>query len=394
MSTRRILKTPGLLVAYLAVCSSMLLVSNNAAATPSFARQMSMECGGCHFQSFPALNEFGRQFRATGYTEARQEKGDMVEGTGLSIPAGLNTSVITKLRYTKVGSATPEIDFPDELALMVAGRASENIGYLFELAMVTEPTAGSKHSALAGGKVHFNVGKAGNTRFSLVPFTTDGSGAGYGFELLNTGAQKSQRIIENGEGYSASMRLGLGHAAATGLTLAGTGDNYFLNMTLWTPGWNDAGLDPSSFANYLRFGYFPKVAGWDTAVGVQVANGTAVTNGGATSSKTDAWVVDGQMQGKLGERPLGLYASYGSAAAGNYALSNTSDRNAYGLLAKLGFGHKDSLFAAYAASGGDVSESSNTLGIQHMLAQNAKLELYTSDDAGVRTTRLMLFAGF
>jgi hypothetical protein len=100
------------------------------------------------------------------------------------------------------------------------------------------------------------------------------------------------------------------------------------------------------------------------------------------------------MQGKMGGMPLGLYASYGSASAGNYALTNLSDRYAYGMLAKLGVSHKTSVFASYASTGGDISESSNALGLQYMLVQNAKLEFYTSDDSVDRTWRLMLFAGF
>jgi len=397
MYRKNYFRKPGLLLAFMAIGAGGLLWSGSVAATPSFARQMNMQCSGCHFQSFPALNEYGRHFRATGYTEAKEGNGDMVEGTGLSIPAGLNTSIVTKLRYTSTDGGTAKIDFPDELALFVAGRASKKIGYLFELAMVTEPTiavGSNKLSALASGKIHFNLGEAGGTHFSLIPFTTDGAGAGYGFELLNTGAQKSQRIIENGDSYSASMRLQLGHAAATGVTLAGMSDHFFVNATMWTPGHNDSGMDPSTFANYFRFGYMPKVGDWDAAVGVQLASGTAVTGSGATSSKTDAWVIDGQMQGKVGQMPLGVYASYGAAAAGHYKLSNTSERTAYGLLGKLGVTDKTSVFAAYAASSGDVSQTSSTLGLQYMMAQNAKLELYGSEDAGVRTTRLMLFAGF
>jgi len=323
----------------------------------------------------------------------------MVEGTGLSIPAGLNTSIITKLRYTSNGGGTATIDFPDEFAIMVAGRGSKSIGYLFEVAQVTEPTivggsTAQKLSGLVGGKVHFNFGGNGSTSFAVIPFTTDGSGPGYGLELLNTGAQKSQRIIENGESYSASMRLGLGNASATGLALAGSGENYFVNLTMWTPGWNDTNMDPSAFANYVRAAYFSKIDGWDAAIGVQLASGTAVTGGGATSSKTDAWVLDGQMQGTVGNMPLGIYASYGSAAAGNYALSNASERTSYGLLAKLGVGGKTSVFAAYAASSGDVSENTSTLGLQYMFAQNIKLEIYGADNNGTSQSRIMLFAGF
>src|ERR1700679_3877506 len=36
-------------------------------ALPSFARQLNMQCIACHTE-FPLLNEFGRQFKLTGYT--------------------------------------------------------------------------------------------------------------------------------------------------------------------------------------------------------------------------------------------------------------------------------------------------------------------------------------
>jgi hypothetical protein len=52
-------------------CMLLLIVSTNlmptsALALPSFARQTSMPCTGCH-TNFPALNAFGRQFKLNGY---------------------------------------------------------------------------------------------------------------------------------------------------------------------------------------------------------------------------------------------------------------------------------------------------------------------------------------
>ncbi|MDH5736606.1 MAG: cytochrome C, partial [Gammaproteobacteria bacterium] len=44
-----------------------LFSSFNTYAVPAFARQTDMTCNSCHFQSFPALNSFGRVFRAGGY---------------------------------------------------------------------------------------------------------------------------------------------------------------------------------------------------------------------------------------------------------------------------------------------------------------------------------------
>ena len=50
---------------YLALAG--LLLAPTARALPSFARQMNMQCIDCHTE-FPVLNQFGRQFKLTGYT--------------------------------------------------------------------------------------------------------------------------------------------------------------------------------------------------------------------------------------------------------------------------------------------------------------------------------------
>lgn len=65
-------------------------------AVPAFARQTGMACAACHFQTYPAINAFGRAFKASGYTLiGAQEK---VEGDDLSLPVVLNASLITKFR--------------------------------------------------------------------------------------------------------------------------------------------------------------------------------------------------------------------------------------------------------------------------------------------------------
>lgn len=53
---------------------SSLLFSQVSSAVPAFARQTDMACNSCHFQSFPALNSFGRVFRAGGYTLPGSQK--------------------------------------------------------------------------------------------------------------------------------------------------------------------------------------------------------------------------------------------------------------------------------------------------------------------------------
>ena len=81
--------------------------AGKAQAVPAFARQMGTACSACHYQSYPALNSFGRMFRSKGYTMGGMQK--MIEGEDLSIPSNLNASVITKIRYQDNSSKKPWI---------------------------------------------------------------------------------------------------------------------------------------------------------------------------------------------------------------------------------------------------------------------------------------------
>ena len=119
--------------------------SKEAFAVPAFARQTGMACAMCHFQHYPALNPFGMAFKMNGYTLIGAQ--GKVEGEGLSIPDTLNASLVTKIRYQKTNGvddpATPEnekkigtnkgeLQFPDEGALLIGGRAGEHVGFLLE----------------------------------------------------------------------------------------------------------------------------------------------------------------------------------------------------------------------------------------------------------------------
>ena len=130
----KLLKSTGLYLALIVATFSSLLTPDTAEAVPAFARQTGMPCMGCHFQNFPALNAFGRSFRAKGYT--MQGSQPMIEGEDLSLPSTLNASVITKIRYQVKDNDDDnrgEIQWPDEAALLVGGRAADNIGFLMEL---------------------------------------------------------------------------------------------------------------------------------------------------------------------------------------------------------------------------------------------------------------------
>src|SRR3989338_1369552 len=169
-----------------------------ANAVPAFARQTGLACSTCHFQHYPALNAFGRAFKAGGYTQIGGQ--GKIEGEDLSIPDTLNASLVTKIRYQKTngknttaapanaesGTNKGELQFPDEGALLIGGRAGEHIGFLLE-ANLKGNDAGNytDTNVFASFKMPIVYDVAG-THLSVIPFTTDAGGAAYGFELLNT----------------------------------------------------------------------------------------------------------------------------------------------------------------------------------------------------------------
>src|SRR5690348_860829 len=119
------------------VAAAAAFVAADCHAIPAFARQTGRACSGCHFQSFPALNEVGRDFKANGYTEIGKDVA-RIQKDDLSIPATLMGSVFTKIRYQKTngedveGTRTTnsgELQFPDEFSLLFGGRVGRNIGF-------------------------------------------------------------------------------------------------------------------------------------------------------------------------------------------------------------------------------------------------------------------------
>lgn len=407
------------LIEFILFICMTLLIPGQASAVPAFARQKAKPCTSCHFQHFPALNEFGREFRAEGYTMVDEDEKALIREDDLSLPMVLNASLITKLRYNKTNGNTKEgtdygvIEWPDEAALMVGGRLAESAGFLMELGLVDA-------NSFLSTKLHFNVAMLGETHLSVIPFSTDGLGVAYGFELLNTGAQRSQRPIESRSGYSAAQALGLGSGEATGIALVASNSHYFINYSPWVPGWSDTNttVRASGLSHYLRAAYTTLIGVADTGFGMQYWTGdaTAALNdgtGNTTDIKTDGWIVDAQVQTTVGSMPLGMYASYGSCRgdSGHFAenCQNTDNASAFGLLVQLGFlPNVTDVYGAYRTMDvGTVSDADFdvwVLGMNYMYTPNVRFELSYEKESGsgvrTRTTKqddrviFQLFAGF
>ncbi len=420
------------LLALIFISASTLFIPQQSEAVPAFSRQTGMACASCHFQNFPTLNSFGRTFRAQGYTMRGAQK--LIEGDDLSLPSTLNVSVISKIRYqlkSNDAGDRGEVQWPDEAALLVGGRASENVGYLMELGL--GPQGGEGTSSRNPGdtdndgiedpgetwtnnvatettgnylstKFHFNV----TDSLAFIPFSTDGLGIGYGFELMNTGAQRSQRPIENRNGFSASQLLGTASGEATGMAFVYHTHTWFINYSHWTPRWGNSNVNIiGGMANYVRIVYMPTIGGWDTGFGISAMNGSVKSGAEdpATEVFVNSWTVDMQAQGQMGSMPLGIYASYGvvpksSATEENFHnTSTTEDATAYGIVAKLSvLPGKMHVYVGQGSNKKVTTVNTTTVGMQYNMAQNIKLELYNassdSDNPGDDYSMLMLFAGF
>ena len=387
-----------ILVAFLAV---VVAVPQEAAAVPAFARQTGMACTACHFQHYPAINAFGRSFKQGGFTMKGAQS--MVEGEALSIPVALNASLVTKIRYQKTNGETSstdfgELQFPDEAALLIGGRAGEHVGFLLELATFGEAagslnpdnTVDSEFSLFGSYKSHFNW-KVKDFNVGAVLFSTDAGGAAYGFELLNTGAQRFQRVAEDRTATSAQQFVGLGAGEAEGLALVVSHPLGFLNYSFWAPVHGTTAIN--GFSSYLRAAVTPQFLGWDTGLGVQWFGGESSFQDGDV--ETEGWAVDAQAQGAVFGLPLGIYLAYANAEPSPTNVFNADpagtrdDRKAASILVELGvIPNKWTLFTGYVdgETGAAIKGEDNrwVIGTTFMVAQNVELQLSSTFFSGDR----------
>ncbi|MEX8505097.1 hypothetical protein [Leptothrix ochracea] len=362
------------------------LLPMTSEAVPAFARQTGKTCLTCHFQNFPILNAYGQEFKAGGFVDIGKQ--GQIKGPDLSIPETLNMAMVGKWRAvsTNDSAKTTEYGIPDEFGFLIGGRAAANVGYLVEASTVGSP-------ALAGFKMPITVAKTeGGTRFTVVPFATGGIGAGYGMELLNTGAVANVRPFEHGFATSA-MQYVNGEYSAWGLTGVASSQDFFVNVSRWTPQWNPAGVKGSPDANYIRAAWLGNVMGFESGAGVQIFSGTvtavdalastSANTGGAAGSTFDvkSTAVDFQAQGSVAAMPLGIWASYANApkstgtAVNFFNNSTVSDKSAIAIGAQLGAFHHAAVKLGFrkATDGQGMIDNAVTVGANYHLAQNLGL---------------------
>ncbi|HKI62082.1 MAG TPA: hypothetical protein VKA31_07295, partial [Mariprofundaceae bacterium] len=124
--------------------SAVAVAPTTSEAIPAFARQTGAACLSCHFQTFPAINGFGRAFKKGSFTDVGEQA--LVEDDNLSIPSVLNATVVirgdftnTKVTGLPIGTTNPNIssgawNIPSETPILIAGRLGSNTGAFVEFA--------------------------------------------------------------------------------------------------------------------------------------------------------------------------------------------------------------------------------------------------------------------
>ncbi len=413
----------------ISVLATAAIVSTPSYALPSFARQTNKACSACHFENFPMLTDYGRAFKAGGFTEvyAPEDVRRNTDAAELSIPLVLNASFFGTFEYDRYSGNTvnaqgqqTNADFsewtvPQEASLFISGRVAEYVGFHSETTL--RPS-----TALSAVKLPFSFPITDSMRVLAVPFGADGHGPSYGFEVLNTGASDIHLNFEHAGQTSAYSYLGIDATGASGAVAVLWDPRFYVSFTKWAPTYGGpAGIgsnySPGSGiqtgkgpnANYMRGVYFVPIRGWDTAVGVQVFSGSSAVAFDSTSGSpfngaymwTKAWIIDAQVQGAIFDRQLGVYFTHGVAAASpgnadpisgaNENLFNYQDR-----AAGIGVNSKTvtTLTASYSVipyklnllagieianngsdrniTGQSASDNAYTIGLVYLFAQNVK----------------------
>lgn len=115
------------------------LLSAQAEAVPSFARQTGMACNACHM-IYPELTAFGRSFKLNGYTLTGIKQ---VEAKASPATSGLQVdeippfSAMLQVSGTNSKSQSPssQISLPDQLSLFYAGEITPHMGSFIQMTM-------------------------------------------------------------------------------------------------------------------------------------------------------------------------------------------------------------------------------------------------------------------
>ena len=371
----------------IAMFALLALMVSNTYAIPAFARQMGVSCSACHTDNgYPALNRFGREFKASGYTMVGSEKtiggGETLKDGLTSIPSSLNMSVVAATTIDSGSGANDTSVSTNSFGIFLGGRVSQNVGAFVEVGYEEGDSTSADHFSLANLVVPVTL-KAGSNTYGVVPYSTDGHTATVS-DFFNNGGLTAISNVGARDNYGAK-----------GLSFYVYNPNYFINYVAWSNG-NKSGT-AIKLANYFRAAYTPQIGDWDLEIGAQYMTGN--TNGTDdngfvtpnTSKTTDTYVIDFQALGSVADLPLDIAMSYARAKYDPNSLFTTNtdkqDGKAFVFDAKLGVIPR-TLVANVHYTREDHAQDSNDkvntveLGLRYFITENANIITYYDNISG------------
>ncbi|MDQ6991816.1 MAG: hypothetical protein Q9M11_08830 [Mariprofundaceae bacterium] len=292
--------------------SAVAIAPTTSEAIPAFARQTGAACLSCHFQTFPALNSFGRAFKQGSFTDVGDQA--LVEDDNLSIPAVMNATIVIRGNIQKTTGSKAVYNIPLETPILVAGRVGTNSGFFVEFA-----NGGTGGPVSVGNWQFLNSFDMGDLKVGLGAHNSAFGGSAV-LETSNVFGQHSGKL--GGVNLSAINTVGF---TAPSLAIAGwVGNETFdVQAGLIAPSAAQGAPIGGSLGQIIRAHYFMDVAGFDTMIGAGIVAGNAKTYGTtvltqnttASVSAMDLKFVDFQMQGDLNDdMSLGIYGDFATTA--------------------------------------------------------------------------------
>jgi len=301
--------------------SAVAVAPTTSEAIPAFARQTGAACLSCHFQTFPAINSFGRSFKLNAFTDVGEEA--LVEDDNLSLPSVLNMAFVLRAQVQQVktsaaGAASTTVtnyNIPADAVLLIAGRVGAHTGAFVEFGTNPAGAPGAANWQLMNS-FDFDGFKGG------VNVQNTGFGPTAALEISNVFGQHGGKL--NGKAISAVENVINGAGTNSTSVVAWAANDMFVGQVggvalASAPGLNSPRLLPMARVN----GIFD-LGGSEAIVGAGWINGVQTANG-AVLAGADALFVDAQVQGDIGDASFGIYADYvttkSKAANGGTALN-------------------------------------------------------------------------
>ncbi len=306
--------------------SAVAVAPTTSEAIPAFARQTGAACLSCHFQTFPAINAFGRAFKMGSFTDVGDQA--LIEDDHLSIPAQLNISVVIRGDMTNTngaGASTSVWNVPSETPILVAGRVGTNSGAFVEFG---NGGAGIATAGVGVGNWQFlNSFDVGDFKVGVSGHNSTFGGSAI-MEVSNVFGQHSGKNA--GGDLSAIQNMGfaqptLGLGAWVGSDLGA------IQFSLVAPNAAQGTNVGTKLGKLVRGILTTDVGGFDALIGFGIVTGKAgkpVAIGGVGEFDMNLQFVDVQLQGDVGDMSVGIYGDWAHAKG---KTSATGNGNVYGV---------------------------------------------------------------